>query len=84
MTYQEWKSLKMVRGEDTKKIVRDFERSNPGLTALFEKEKEKEEQQMRAALTIDDRVERWKRIAEINQDPTFAERRRREEMQKAR
>ena len=80
MTYQEWKSLKGIRGEDTKKVIQDFERSNPYLAAMYEKQQEEEIQQMRQTMTIDDRMERWKKIAELNHDPTFIARRKREEM----
>ena len=37
MTYAEWKAIKAIRGEDNQKIISDFERSNPGLAALFER-----------------------------------------------
>lgn len=80
MTYQEWKSLKGIRGEDTKKVIRDFERSNPYLAAMYEKQQEEEVQQMRQTMTINDRMERWKKIAELNRDPNFIARRKREEM----
>lgn len=80
MTYQEWKKIKAIRSEDTKKVIRDFERNNPGLAALYEKQQQEEVQQMREAMTIDNRMERWKKIAELNHDPEFAERRRREHL----
>lgn len=80
MTFEEWKKIKSIRGEDTRKVIREFERNNPGLAALYEKQKEEEIQQMRQTMNIDDRMERWKKIAELNHDPTFAERRRREVM----
>lgn len=80
MTFEEWKSLKAVRGEDTKRVVRDFELSNPGLAALYERQQAEETEKMRQTMIIDDRMERWKKIAELNHDSTFAERRRREEM----
>ena len=79
MTYQEWQSLKSIRSEDNQRAIRNFERSNPGLAALFAKKEREELVQMRQAMTIDDRKERWKRIAEVKHNPTFAERRRREE-----
>lgn len=80
MTFEEWKKLKAIRGEDAKRIVRDFERSNPGLAALYERQQGEETQKMRQAMDIPDRMERWRRIAELTSDPEFAERRRREIM----
>ena len=29
MTYAEWKAIKRVESEDNRKIIRDFEMSNP-------------------------------------------------------
>ena len=80
MTYQEWKTLKSIRGEDTKKDIRNFELNNPGMAALYERQRAEETDKMRQAMTIDDRMEHWKKIAELNHDPTIAERRRREVM----
>lgn len=80
MTFDEWKKIKAINGEDNKKIIRDFERRSPGLAALYEKKEREEQEQMRQAMTIDDRMARWREIAKINNDPTFAERRRREVM----
>ncbi|MCM1236253.1 MAG: hypothetical protein NC489_39740 [Ruminococcus flavefaciens] len=80
MTYEEWKQLKSIRGEDTKKVIREFELSNPGLAALFEKEQEKEAEQMREAMKITDRRERLEKIAELPHDPVWAARRQREVM----
>lgn len=80
MTFDEWKEIKAINGEDNKKLIRDFERRSPGLAALYEKKEREEQEQMRQAMTIDDRMARWREIAKINNDPTFAERRRREVM----
>lgn len=80
MTFEEWKSLKSIRGADTKKVVRDFELNNPYLAAMYEQQQAEEIKEMRQAMSIDDRMERWKKIAALNNDPTFAERRRREVM----
>lgn len=80
MTYDEWKKIKAINGEDNKKLVRDFERRSPGLAALYEKKEREEQEQMRQTMAIDDRMARWRAIAKLNDDPTFAERRRRETM----
>ena len=80
MTYQEWKSLRAVRGEDTKKVIRDFERNNPHLAAMYERQQAEETEKMRQAMDISDRMERWRRVAELTSDPEFAERRQREVM----
>lgn len=80
MTYQEWKQIKLISGADNQKIIRNFELNNPYLAALYEKQQAEETESMRQTMTIDDRMERWKKIAELNHDPTFAERRRREVM----
>ncbi len=50
------------------------------LAAAFEEKEQEEQEQMRQTMTIDDRMERWKKIAELNNDPSFAIRRKREEM----
>lgn len=80
MTYAEWKSIKAIRGEDNQKIIRDFERSNPGLAALFAQKEQEELEQMRHIMKEPDRMERWKKIAQATHDPDFAARRQREEM----
>ncbi len=79
MTYEEWKSLKGIRGEDTRKVVRDFERNNPGLAVLFE-QKEQEEK-MREIMKEPDRMERWwKMAAAFPTDEDWLRRRQREVM----
>ena len=80
MTYQEWKSLKSTRCEDTKRIIRNFELSNPGLAALYERQQAEETEKMRQTMNIDDRMERWKAIAKLTYDPEHARRREREIM----
>lgn len=80
MNYEEWRKLKSIRDEDTKGVIRSFELSNPGLTALYERRQAEETEKMRQAMTIDDRMARWQKIAKLNHDPDFAARRRREEM----
>jgi len=72
MTYQEWKNLKSIRGEDTKKVVRDFELNNPYLAAMYEQQQAEETEKMRKAMTIDDRMERWKKIAKL-EDSGYAD-----------
>lgn len=37
MTYKEWEKIKAIKSEDNKKAIRNFERSNPGLAALYER-----------------------------------------------
>lgn len=80
MTYQEWKSLRTVRGEDAKKVIRDFERNNPYLAAMYERQQAEETEKMRQIMKEPDRMERWKQIAQVTYDPEFAARRRREVM----
>ncbi|NBH15024.1 hypothetical protein D3Z36_12770 [Lachnospiraceae bacterium] len=80
MTFEEWKKIKAIRGEDNRKIIRDFERSNPGLAALFAQKEQDEIEKMRQIMTEPDRKERWKQIAKATYNPEFAARRRREEM----
>lgn len=80
MTYEEWKQIKRINGEDNKKIIRDFERRYPMLAAVFQEKEQEEYKQMQQTMNIDDRMARWKEIAKLNNDPTFAERRRREVM----
>lgn len=80
MTFEEWKQIKKINGEDNKKVIRDFERKYPMLAAAFEEKERKEQEQMRQTMNIGDRMERWKEIAKLNDDPTFAARRRREVM----
>ena len=82
MTYAEWKAIKAIRGGDNEKVIRDFERSNPGLAALFTRKEQEEQEKMRQIMKEPDRMERWKQIAQsaYANDPDFADRRRREEM----
>lgn len=80
MEYQKWKKIKAIRGEDTRKVIRDFERNNPYLAAMYEKQQAEETEKMRQTMTIDNRMERWKKIAELNDDPEFAIRRAKEVM----
>lgn len=63
MTYNEWKLIKAIRGEDTQKVIRDFERSNPGLAALFEQKEQEEQAKMQQIMKEPDRMERWKKMA---------------------
>lgn len=80
MTYQEWKSLKSTRCEDTKRIIRNFELSNPGLAALYERQQAEETEKMRQTMTISDRMERWKAIAKLEDNTDWKARREREVM----
>ncbi len=80
MTYKEWEKIKAIKSEDNKKAIRNFERSNPGLAALYERKQEEEMQKMRQAMNISDRMERWRRITELGVDPEFVKRRKREVM----
>lgn len=80
MTYQEWKSIKSIMGENNKKVIRDFERNNPGLAALFAQKEQEEMEQMRQIMKEPDRMERWKKMAKITHDADWAARRRREVM----
>lgn len=63
MTYAEWKSIKTIRGEDNQKIIRDFERSNPGLAALFEQKEQEEKAKMQQIMSESDRHKRWEMMA---------------------
>lgn len=63
MTYAEWKAIKGIRGEDNAKIIRNFERSNPGLARLFAKKEHEEQEKMRQIMKEPDRMERWKKMA---------------------
>ena len=78
MTFDEWKKNKGIRGMDNQKVIRDFERKYPMLAAAFEEKEREEQEQMRRTMNIGDRMERWREIAKLNNDPSFAERRRRE------
>lgn len=80
MTYEEWKQIKKINGEDNKKIIRDFEKKYPMLAAAFEEKEQEEYKQMRNIMEEPDRMERWKQIAQATYDPEFAARRRREVM----
>lgn len=61
MTYVEWKSIKSITGEKNKKVIRDFERSNPGLAALFAQKEQDEYEKMQQIMKELDRMERWKK-----------------------
>ncbi len=63
MVYAEWKAIKGIRGEDNQKIIRDFERNNPGLAALFEQKEREEQAKMKQIMTEPDRMERWRKMA---------------------
>lgn len=82
MNYEQWKQLKRVPDENNGKILREFERNNPGLTAHYMAKCEKERSEMNDIMKVSDRKERWRAIANSKYayDPTFAERRRRETM----
>ncbi len=81
MTYAEWKSIKGIRGEDTQKVIRDFERSNPGLAALFEQKEQEEQEKMQQIMKEPDRMERRKKMAaEFPTDSDWKARRQREVM----
>lgn len=81
MTYAEWKAIKGIRGEDNARIIRNFERSNPRLAALFEKKEQEEQERMRQIMKEPDRMERWKKIAtEFSADSDWKARRQREVM----
>ncbi len=80
MTFEEWKKIKAIKSEDNVKIIRSFERSNPELAEQYERKQDEEVQKMRQTMSIPDRMERWKAIAKLSNDPDFAERRKREVM----
>lgn len=81
MTYAEWKSIKGIKGEDNQKIIRDFERNNPGLAALFEQKEQKEQEKMRQIMKEPDRMERWRKMAAaFPTDADWLRRRQREVM----
>lgn len=81
MTYNEWKSIKGIKGEDNQKIIRDFERSNPGLAALFAQKEQEEQEKMRQIMKEPDRMERWKKMsAAFPTDEDWLRRRQREVM----
>lgn len=81
MNYAEWKAIKGIKGEDNQKIIRDFERSNPGLAALFERKEQEEQAKMRQIMTESDRMERWKKMAAaFPTDEDWLRRRQREVM----
>lgn len=80
MTFEEWKKIKSIRGEDTKKVIRDFERNNPGLAGLFAQKEQEEQAQMRNIMKEPDRMKRWRQIAKATYDPEFARRRAKETM----
>lgn len=63
MTYAEWKAIKRVESEDNRKIIRDFEMSNPGLAALFEQKEQEERAKMQQIMKEPDRMERWRKMA---------------------
>lgn len=81
MTYEEWKSLKAIRGADPQKVIRDFERRNPGLAALFEQKEQEEQAKMQQIMREPDRMERWKKMAAaFPTDEDWLRRRQREVM----
>lgn len=81
MTFDEWKKIKSIRGEDNQKIIRDFERSNPGLAALFAQKEQDEQEKMQQIMKEPDRMERWKKMAaEFPADSNWKARRQREVM----
>lgn len=77
MTYAEWKKLKHESGENVKKMVRDFERNNPYTVQQYEQQEKQENEQLRNAMKIEDRHERWKKIAKLTHDPLEEQRRKR-------
>lgn len=81
MTYAEWKAIKAIRGEDNQKIISDFERSNPGLAALFERKEQEEQAKMQQIMKEPDRMERWRKMAAaFPTDEDWLRRRQREVM----
>lgn len=80
LTYQEWKAIKSINGEDNQKIIRSFEKDNPGLAALFARKEQEEQERMRQIMKEPDRMERWKQIAQsaYAYDPEHMARRQRE------
>ncbi len=80
MTYEEWKAVSSITGEDNLRVIRNFELNNPGLAAAYKRRKEKELEDMRDIMKNPDREQRWKQIAKsaYAYDPDWAERRRRE------
>lgn len=81
MTYAERKAIKAIKGEDNQKIIRNFERSNPGLAALFEQKEQEEKAKMRQIMKEPDRMERWKKMAvSFLTDEDWLKRRQREVM----
>lgn len=80
MTYAEWKAIKGIKGEDNQKIIRNFERSNPGLAALFEQKEKGEQEKMQQIMKEPDRMERWKKMAAFPTDEDWLRRRQREVM----
>lgn len=63
MTYEQWKSIKSIMGEEQKKVIRDFERSNPTIAQLFEEKEREDMAKMRQIMKEPDRHERWKKMA---------------------
>ncbi|RKJ47734.1 hypothetical protein D7X25_21755 [bacterium 1XD42-8] len=81
MTYAEWKAIKAIMGEDNQKIIRDFERSNPGLAALFEQKEQEERAKVQQIMKEPDRMERWRKMAAaFPTDEDWLRRRQREVM----
>lgn len=81
MTYAEWKAIKAIRGGDNQKIIRDFERSNPGLAALFAQKEQEEQEKKRQIMKEPDRMKRWRKMAaEFPPDEDWLRRRQREVM----
>lgn len=63
MTYEQWRAIKSIMGEEQKKVIRDFERSNPGLAALFEQKEREDMAKMRQIVKEPDRHKRWAMMA---------------------
>lgn len=63
MDYETWKRLSIIIGEDTKKVVRDFELNNPGLAAYYRQKRQEEVGEMQQIMKEPDRTKRWKQIA---------------------
>lgn len=80
MDYETWKRLSMIIGEDTKKVVRNFELNNPGLAEAYRARRQAETDEMQDIMKEPDRMKRWKQIAQsaFANDPEHMARRERE------
>lgn len=65
MTYEQWKSIKSIKGEEQQKVIMDFERSNPRLAALFEQKEREDTEKMRQIVKEPDRHKRWAMMAAV-------------------